>query len=279
MKSLLIALPFLAFASAALAQEQDAFNVEPSIVHSEEGETTFGVAYDFDYSLFSKSPETTGPFDPTKPVSSFSISLEGAGLITASAEDNPRNFLETTFKAEGLYHSGGQLDDRRWIASGGLFGAYETDQSFDNQQVTLGAHATLATLGLKDDFAVEVRFGEVQPGEDVARKLALGITTLENYQRVSAEVNYQFQTGLDLVRDVELNYRWMEEIDAPPEIVAAELDQFDLFTVRVGLPGKLYVAYSEGKLPFDLEDERAFIAGFSYELGELVSLLQRPPSR
>jgi hypothetical protein len=281
MKSLLIALPLLGLTTAAFAQEP-AFTVEPSLVHSDNGAaTTFGLAYDFNQSLVRQNLGSEGEIiRPDQPVRSFSISLEGSGLITASAEDNPENFLETTIKAETIYQSGGGPGGRLWLFSGGFFGSLETDQSFNNQQVTFGAHATFATTGVftraKDDFGLHLTLGEVQPGEDLGRQAALGVTSLENYQRFSAELNYQIQTGHSFIPDIEFNYRWMNELDAPAAIVAADLDRFELFTVRLGLPANLYVAYSEGRLPFDLEDDRIFKAGFSYELGELGRLLQGP---
>jgi len=281
MRCLLITFAVVAMVSPAAAghaaEKQDkSFTLEPTLLKSDDNETTVGLAYKFRYNFnASQEGKPVSLYEPEEPVSRFEALIEGSGVITESAKDNPENFLKTTVKAEYLYQSGGAKGSFKWLAAAGAFASLEADQSFDNQHTVVGFTGFFSALlpQANSDFSIEATYGEVEPGDDIARKAALRTTTLRNYDRYSIEASYQFQTGIALFPDIELDYRWFRESNAPAAIKAARLDKFDLLTVRLGVMENFFVAYSDGKLPFDRENDRTFKAGFSYELGEVGKLL------
>ncbi len=189
---------------------------------------------------------------------------EGEGTITASADRNPKNFIDLKLSALGHYGS----------ATAGSFEAggfikLEADQSFDNVQAAFGGRARYAKVGLlqrADILALDVQVGEVDPGDDEARKAALGVTKLSTYDRMEFGALYLYRIRTGIFTDVEFNYRRFQEIDAPARIRAAGLRVHELGTVRVGLKNDFFVAYSAGRLPFDIAKDQTVAIGLSYKL-------------
>ncbi|WAC60150.1 hypothetical protein [Brevundimonas sp. SL130] len=74
------------------------------------------------------------------------------------------------------------------------------------------------------------------------------------------------RTGWSLVDVIELNYRTFQEIDAPTPIRAAGLQRHEMAAVRFKLPNDLFIAYSDGSLPFDRKGDQVVKIGWSYKL-------------
>lgn len=119
----------------------------------------------------------------------------------------------------------------------------------------------------RNDFmGVDLAYGQLKPDGHQAREAVLGANARDKYGRVDAEFLYMYPLKSSLVDTVELNYRYFYELDAPSEIKQHNMDQYDLTTIRLGLKNNLYVAYSEGKLPFDKQDGQVYQLGISYNL-------------
>ena len=68
------------------------------------------------------------------------------------------------------------------------------------------------------------------------------------------------------VEGFEFNYRYFKESSAPGAVKAAGLDTFFLRTFRLNLAKEFFIAYSSGKLPFDVKNDDFFELGLSYKL-------------
>ena len=204
-----------------------------------------------------------GGIDPDVAIGSLDVTYEGSGTIAASADRNPKNFVDAQVDVKFLYSAGfGSV-------SAGGFAKIEADQTFDNTQTVVGARATWAKRGVlarNDLIALYANYGSVEPGDDEARKTALAVTELDSYERTEFEAVYIYPTGWSVVSAIELNYRHFQEIDAPAAIEAAGIDSHTLSTVRLALPKDMFLAYSKGKLPFDRADDKVLEIGFSYKL-------------
>jgi len=181
--------------------------------------------------------------------------------------------------------------------------AFESDQQFESRQWAYGVHAmfeikawndasALAKFNLLDyPFAAlralsgyEICAGggsscfkprgtawpsvlagldRVSGAENTPRELA-GVSS--DYDRLRLEAS--FRTPVARYGDDELfisvNYRYYEELDAPPSVQVLDLDSFEFFTVVLGGEDGIYVSYSDGRLPFDLADDQVFALGYQF---------------
>lgn len=281
-----LALIFVVIASAtnALAQEpapaaptsaddsptlREGFFVEPVILTTDgQDGSTIGLAYQLRHvwgtpAGFGDRGSEVITVDGA--YSGFNLEVSGSGVIAADADRNPENFLNLSVAANWLNHS---LEMGDLVVGGFVKG--EADQTFENQHWVYGARGTWVNHGVfrgdHDWLAFDVRYGRVVPGEDVERQTALGATDLDDFDRVEFEAAYGLNLRAGPVRTIELNYRYFQEIDAPAAISAADLDTFQLATIRLGFGGPFFAAYSDGRLPFDRQNEQTIKVGFTYEL-------------
>lgn len=248
---------------------EDGFYVKPVLLDSDGGTgSTLGVEYKLKGVLWSTSFDTNDAGEPDLNlgvgVGGAKIAYDAGGTIAASADRNPKDFLDALISLSATYFRGD-------LGAGavGAFVKVESDQKFDNTQFAWGARATglkQNILNRHDYLGLDLNYGQVDPGDDKDRKAALGVTSLKAYNRIDFEALYHYETGWRLVETIELNYRYFDEQNAPAAIRAAKLDKHHLATVRLGLPQGLFVAYSEGKLPFDRKKDQIFEIGLSYKL-------------
>ena len=66
----------------------------------------------------------------------------------------------------------------------------------------------------------------------------------------------------DQVVWASLGWRYYREFDAPSAIEAAELDEHSFFAAKVDLPGGMFLSYSAGKLPLDVDADSILALGF-----------------
>jgi hypothetical protein len=257
------------FAQDAPPADPSGLFIKPVVLDSEESDgATLGLEFRLKGSwkggLLDDDDSNTGDtIDTEVGLGAIDLNYKARGTIATEAERNPEDFLD--------FQAG--LDFERSVTAGSVKGGgfvkFETDQSFDNNQFVYGLGATAARrgfLGPNNAVAVDLDFGRVEPGDDKERKTALGTTTLESYNRLDLEAVFLFRTGIAMAPELEFNYRYYREFDPPVLVEAAGLDTHELSTVRLGLTGDLFVAYSSGKLPFDKTKDQIFKIGFSRKL-------------
>lgn len=208
--------------------------------------------------------ESGASFDSDAKVGSAQISYKGSGTIAASAERNPNDFLELQVDGRLLY-SVAEIG----TFSSGAFVKYEADQGFDNKNIAYGLSGTYGRYGVfasNDFFALDANYARVDPKDDVERKAALNGGALEAYYRWNFELLYKIPVDWSAVTDIEFNYRYFFENNAPSVIRSANLDKHDLATIRFGFKNDLFLAYSSGKLPFDKKNDQTVKIGFSYKI-------------
>jgi hypothetical protein len=229
--------------------------------------STVGLDYKLAGTLLRKKFDSVDAGNALNPDVSFGaadISYHGQGTIAASAERNPNNFLELQLDGKLLYSA-----SRIGTISGGLLAKYEADQSFKNKNSVLGLSGTYGKYGAllqNDSIALDANYSRVDPKDDAQRKVALGASPLKEYYRWNLELLYKIPVGWKTITDIELNYRYFKEQNAPDSIKQADIAKHDLITLRVGLKNDLFLAYSSGKLPFDRKNDQAVKIGFSYKL-------------
>ena len=109
------------------------------------------------------------------------------------------------------------------------------------------------------------RASRVKPEDDDPRALA-GDTS--NFTRLDFEAS--FRTAVARLADddlyITLNYRRYEERDPSLLVQAADLDDFEYFTVTIGGDDGMYVSYADGKLPLAFADDQVVELGFKTHL-------------
>jgi hypothetical protein len=264
-------------AQDAEADPRDKLEISPVILEAQDGQ---GSTIGLDFSLrgkkvlrqFDSNPPETGTLEGAEDVvlGDVRLTFDLSGTATADEERNPKDFLNAALDLQFSRSA------PKWGgASGGAFFKYETDQSFDNEQSVYGLRVTYGkrhALRRNDFIALDLNRGQVDPATDKARGTVLGTTNLEKYYRTQAELLYMFPLKEvipilgNAVEGFEFNYRYFRESDAPAALKAAGLNSFFLRTFRLKLAKQLFVAYSNGKLPFDLKDDDFFELGLSYKL-------------
>jgi hypothetical protein len=270
----------------AYAQETDSadvleiFDISPVVLDARDGEgSTIGLDFNFRSRKVLKNfdaedaPPAEGEaavIDVDASLGDLSLAYVIAGTAAADEERNPKDFLNALVDLQFL-RSG-----PKWgSASGGAFVKYEADQSFDDQQSVYGLRLTYGkrnALRRNDFLAIDLNRGQVDPDGDTARETALGTSALSKYYRTEAELLYMLPLDEVIpflgkaVRGFEFNYRYFRESGAPAAVKTAGLDSYFLRTFRLNLPRDLFIAYSSGKLPFDLKDDDFFELGLTYQL-------------
>ncbi|MEM7384050.1 MAG: hypothetical protein AAF514_03815 [Verrucomicrobiota bacterium] len=308
----------------------DLFSVKLKLFEAED-DTSMGVAWKFAKSVsrnyFEDSLEAKGGLD---------LSLTSTGNVAFDEDVNPRDFLVANaslsfFRSTGGLFKGlpkpddevarerfrlarelaegedlgktmeliGMMRDQmstQVYVEGGFDLGYESDQAFDNQNWTFGAHLGLDIKAWNDDYVLarwnlldypfaltrwafgsETRFrpsGAALPsflvGLDYVTPTAedgLRMGDMSSFFRFKAEVAHR-----SMVADIggqpiyfETNLRYFRELDPTRTIQDLGQDEKLLFTAAIEFPNNMYVSYSIGELPFELKDERVFALGWQYK--------------
>ena len=114
---------------------------------------------------------------------------------------------------------------------------------------------------------------QVDGKEDEARMAVFAND--KRYDRAYVEISHVSPLGKLNGQPLKLNLSWryFKELNAPAEIKAANLDRSDYLTVAIQVPSKafsflestdssLIISFSEGKLPFDLAEQKVFELGW-----------------
>jgi hypothetical protein len=269
----------LALTGPADAADADALathQIAPVILDGEDGA---GATLGLEYTLRNKKVlrNFDGGGDPNDLGSAADVRLgdlrlsyDAGGTIAAAEDRNPANLLHALVDLQflGSWPKFGS-------ASGGVFFKYETDQGFEDQQSQYGLRLTYVKLKIFRDLdwlAIDVNRGQIDPEGDEGRAAALGTSDLTRYYRTNIEVIYQLPIEGKLpligaaITSLELNYRYFRESGAPDAVRAANLDTFSMRKIRLNLVHDLFIAYADGRLPFDLKDDKFVELGLTYEI-------------
>lgn len=200
------------------------------------------------------------------------VEVKLAGLWTSDKELNPESFSK--FNLDIGYEISLKDDVNTNKNEGkdidfGLQVAVEGDQNYDNSQTVTALQAGFLLGDASKSFVSGIlSYGEIDASEDDGRK---AVTSIEKFDRASAEIHIQYPLASKEGRKyspkaISFNYRYYGEIDPPDAIKAADLDVFQWSVVRLKFEKGIYVAYSEGKLPFDAKSDSVLEVGLSHNL-------------
>jgi hypothetical protein len=197
--------------------------------------------------------------NPDASVGALRVGYDFRGTIATAKERNPKNHLEHRVDLALQY----SLTALSFDVGG--FARVESDQSFEDRNFAAGARGTLGTCAIRGGLVCIVAdgaYGRINPSKDRGR-IALVGSNPGAYTRLDGEALIQIGLHTSQIRGLELNYRVYHELDAPQVVRDARLATHTLGTVHLSLAGGLFVACSEGKLPFDRRNDRITEAGWT----------------
>ena len=86
------------------------------------------------------------------------------------------------------------------------------------------------------------------------------------FTRLRAETSFRTPLSLNNSIFFEASYRYYWEPGASQLVKKTAMDKFGYFVAALTMPGGLFVSYSTGKLPSDLESDRVYELGFKFNL-------------
>jgi hypothetical protein len=103
----------------------------------------------------------------------------------------------------------------------------------------------------------------VDPQSGVIKEIQSGKST---FPRFRTEIS--FRTPLNKYDKVffEANYRYYQDINASADIKDSGLSKFEYFVTAITMSNGMFVSYSSGRLPFDLQKEQVYELGFKFNL-------------
>lgn len=124
----------------------------------------------------------------------------------------------------------------------------------------------------KEDFAPSGRtfpslilgIDQVDPAKDDGR---LKINPRKDqFTRLRAEVSFKTRVLRWEQQNIYVHaaYRYFKEQGASALIGVAKLDRFSYFVARLDLPGRFFVSFTDGRLPFDRKSEQVYALGWAF---------------
>lgn len=229
---------------------------------------TLGLDYRIDYlrslgggGQTSKGKDVVDEKDANVVIRDGQLAARLRGTLTAAREKNPHKLIDLTGSwryaistLPAYYYAGADL-------------AFETDQSLENKQFTLGLTGAVTKGGIvraSDVGTVILSLARVEPRDDTAREKAEG--SLRAFNRWNLEASYSVGVAHRMLRSIDFNYRHYQELSPSRAIRAAGLDQNRRGLVRLNLDRDFFFQYSRGSLPFDQRSVRAVTVGWSMKL-------------
>lgn len=176
----------------------------------------------------------------------------------------------------------GQSSSRPWVYAINFHAALEGDQDYSNTQVAYGLQGLLSARNLP---SLRLDLERVDASNNDMR---MAVTDDEEFDRISAELGYRYQLASINNYPVTFyaDYRYFYEINAPQAVQRADMDEFGYFSAALRLPVaalgytnsedfNLFLRYTDGQLPFNIESQRAVEVGFSTNIGFLGALLSQ----
>ncbi|TQV87577.1 hypothetical protein [Aliikangiella coralliicola] len=195
------------------------------------------------------------------------LKYELSGVWTSEEETNPESFSKV--KIELGYDYFRPSDS--WNKDFDFYLAYsmEGDQDFDNRQEVTSASFSGYFGNPKGTYIVSIiELGQVDASENEQR---MALTTIDKFDRLSGEVAFKYKLDFGESRkykpkSIGINYRYFSEKSAPQSIKSAGLDKFKRYSIVLKFEHGLYIAYSKGELPFDLQEEKVLKVGLTHNL-------------
>ncbi|WP_062060341.1 hypothetical protein [Cellvibrio sp. OA-2007] len=218
----------------------------------------------------SQSYSTRIPMQPTV----FQDAITKMALVDAACDYETAVVTPDCQKAEeniyALLDSTSDFLTSFQYLKGGLEAGYETDQKFKAKQSTFGAYfygqyedwGTHSWAGLlKVTPSLRLAIDRIDPNDDTPRAQA---GDNSSYYRFSGEISAWVPLGTfyDRIVVFTANYRLYSELDPSDIVKNADLDSYNLRTFSLSNPNGLFVSYSSGKLPFDLQSDDVIALGF-----------------
>lgn len=152
----------------------------------------------------------------------------------------------------------------------GLDAGYESMQNGNAAQSTLGIFAfgqyedwgtNSWAGGLQITPSFRVALDRVNPNSDTPRAMAGDDSS---YNRFSGEVSLWIPIGNYFNRHevFTFNYRYYSELNPSDIVKSANLDTYNLRTFSLTSPTGLFISYSSGRLPFDLQNNQVVELGW-----------------
>jgi len=179
----------------------------------------------------------------------------------------------------------------------GAIGSFESDQKFEKQNATYGAHITTVYRPAPASFTnkanpldwpfrlVRVLTGDpwgfaaspdafpklrlaaerVKPVDDKDREAVLGATP--DYNRANIEIAMTSPVGTFQGKQVKFegSWRYFKEIGADEVIKTAGLGEFSYFAATLKHDSGWQLTYATGKLPFDRQNEKVWELGYKLQ--------------
>jgi hypothetical protein len=179
----------------------------------------------------------------------------------------------------------------------GVDASYETDQEFDAENYTLGAHLALDVKAWNDrseagalnvfdypaalvrylsGYDVDLRprgnalptalvaFDHVDPEGDTPRS---EVGDDSSYWRLKLELAYKAPLAIVEGKQYALTaaWRYFSELDPSSAVRAADLDEFDYLTLAIESDEGLFASFSRGQQPFDVDDADVYALGWKFK--------------
>ena len=152
----------------------------------------------------------------------------------------------------------------------GIDAGVESDQDFEVKQskfsaFVFGQFESWGGNSLLDSFnltpAFRIGLDSVDPNSNTPRAVTGDDSS---YIRFSGEVSLWVPLETRVPIAFTFNYRHYREIDASSIVKAANLDSYDIRTFSLTGASGLFVSYSSGRLPFDLQSDDVVELGWKY---------------
>ena len=249
------------------------YKFKPTIIDgSSESGAVVGLEYDVSGEITKclDSGEDILESDAEITVYQLSGAYKARGILASDSKRNPSDFLDVSTIV------GVAASSKFGTFLAGMDAAYEASQDFDNKQLGFSLSATYSKLFDKSIFvpdgaffSVDTGWGRVEPIDDELRSVATGEEKLSGFYRWSVEGLLNLPTRNRIIKAIEFNVRYFQEVNAPAQVENANLDSYLIWTARLGLPNDFFLAYRYGKLPFDRENDHIVQIGLSFDLGQL----------
>lgn len=220
------------------------------------------------------------PVNIENPSMNYTLGYLAKGTLASSAKRNPKNLLEFELNGSKIFAA-----NDGHVTSGKLALQYETDQEFKNKNLVYGLGGGLIYTGIlspkapmatnetfdgkkykpQDNLILTFLIGSVDPQNDTERETILGTKNLDSYARLSFDLHYgySFYSDNPYLRQILIDHKFRQEINADQKIKNAKLDQFNFTNIKFSLLNNFYLAYGYGNFPFNEKKDSVYTLGFT----------------
>ncbi|WP_407333408.1 hypothetical protein [Enterovibrio sp. 27052020O] len=194
--------------------------------------------------------------------SEFDLTLDVNGTIGTEAKKNPLDYSQARIGAG--YRKFVSNDYTYHI---GAFTSYELDQSNENSNFNYGASASIHlwqnVTSINNFINLSVDYARVNSVNDTLRNEILQGNDDKHYDRLKGKAFLQVEIPISGIKKLETYYIHYYEVDAPKEITDANLQSYGLFRAGLFFDQNFYIAFTDGKLPFSIDEEQSYQIGWS----------------